>query len=72
LDTDAIRSENNQAVFTIRFIEVRYEPVTQYVFANVCHKFLQNVKVMAHPLAGANVDRGVSVEITWKHGKQRG
>jgi len=26
-----------------------------------------NVKVMAHPLAGANVDRGVSVEIGWKH-----
>ena len=24
---------------------------------------LQNVKVMAHPLAGANVDRGVRVEI---------
>jgi hypothetical protein len=31
-----------------------------------------NVKVMAHPLAGANVDRGVEVEIQWKHGKQRG
>ncbi len=26
-----------------------------------------NVKVMAHPLAGANVDRGVRVEIGWKH-----
>jgi hypothetical protein len=25
---------------------------------------LQNVKVMAHPLAGANVDRGVRVEIS--------
>jgi hypothetical protein len=25
--------------------------------------FLSNVKVMAHPLAGANVDRGVRVEI---------
>lgn len=25
--------------------------------------FLDNVKVMAHPLAGANVDRGVEVEI---------
>jgi hypothetical protein len=31
-----------------------------------------NVKVMAHPLAGANVDRGVRVEIRWKHRKQRG
>jgi hypothetical protein len=28
----------------------------------------QNVKVMAHPLAGANVDRGVEVENTWEHG----
>jgi hypothetical protein len=32
----------------------------------------ENVKVMAHPLAGANVDRGVRVEIRWKHRKQRG
>jgi hypothetical protein len=32
----------------------------------------ENVKVMAHPLARANVDRGVKVEIRWKHGKQRG
>jgi hypothetical protein len=31
-----------------------------------------NVKVMAHPLAGANVERGVRVEIRWKHRKQRG
>ena len=31
-----------------------------------------DVKVMAHPLAGANVDRGVEVEVRWKHGKQRG
>jgi hypothetical protein len=31
-----------------------------------------NVKVMAHPLAGANVDRGVRVEIRCKHRKQRG
>jgi hypothetical protein len=29
--------------------------------------FLTNVKVMAHPLAGANVDRGVGVETRWKH-----
>ncbi len=28
-----------------------------------------NVKVMAHPLAGANLDRGVEVEIRWKQGK---
>lgn len=27
---------------------------------------------MAHPLAGAYVDRGVKVEIRWKHRKQRG
>jgi len=27
---------------------------------------------MATPLAGASVDRGVWVEITWKHGEQRG
>jgi hypothetical protein len=33
---------------------------------------LPNVKVMAHPLAGANVDRGVRVEIRWKHRQQRG
>jgi hypothetical protein len=33
---------------------------------------LPNVKVMAHPLAGANVDRGVRVEIRWSHRKQRG
>jgi hypothetical protein len=26
-----------------------------------------NVKVMAHPLARANVDRGVRVENTWEH-----
>jgi hypothetical protein len=32
----------------------------------------ENVKVMAHPLAGVNVDRGVRVEIRWKHHKQRG
>jgi hypothetical protein len=31
-----------------------------------------NAIVMAHPLAGAYVDRGVGVEIRWKHGKQRG
>jgi hypothetical protein len=31
-----------------------------------------NVKVMAHPLAGANVDRGVDVEIRQEHRKQRG
>lgn len=34
--------------------------------------FWDNVKVMATLLAGANVDRGVEVEIKWKHGKQRG
>jgi uncharacterized protein YqfA (UPF0365 family) len=34
--------------------------------------YLHNVKVMAHPLAGANVDRGVEVEIRWKHRKQKG
>jgi len=33
---------------------------------------LHNVKVMAHPLAGANVDRGVEVEIRWGQQKQRG
>ncbi len=35
-------------------------------------RFFPNVKVMAHPLAGANVDRGVRVEIRCKHRKQRG
>jgi hypothetical protein len=34
--------------------------------------FKANVKLMAHPLAGANIDRGVRVEIRWKHHKQRG
>jgi hypothetical protein len=29
--------------------------------------FLENVKVMAHPLAGANVGRGVGVEIACDH-----
>ncbi len=29
--------------------------------------FLANVKVMAHPLAGANIDRGVGVEIACDH-----
>jgi hypothetical protein len=29
--------------------------------------FLHNVKVMAHPLARANVDRGVEVEIRCGH-----
>jgi hypothetical protein len=33
---------------------------------------LQNVKVMAHPLAGANVERGVRVEIRCKHREQMG
>ena len=33
---------------------------------------LQNVKVMAHPLAGASVDRGVRVVTWWEHLKQRG
>jgi hypothetical protein len=31
-----------------------------------------NVKAMAPPLAGANVERGVEVVVTGKHGKQRG
>ena len=34
--------------------------------------FLPNVKVMAHPLAGANVDRWVEVVTWWEHQKQRG
>jgi hypothetical protein len=34
--------------------------------------FLANVKVMATPLAGASVGRGVEVEITVKHREQRG
>ena len=34
--------------------------------------FSTNVKVMAHPLASANVDRGVEIEIRCEHGKQRG
>jgi hypothetical protein len=33
---------------------------------------LENVKVMAHSLAGANVERGVEVETWWAHRKQRG
>lgn len=33
---------------------------------------LANVRVMATPLAGASVDRGVEVEITNKHREQRG
>ena len=33
---------------------------------------LDNVRVMATPLARASVDRGVEVEITWKHREQRG
>ena len=33
---------------------------------------LHNVKVMATPLARANVERGVEVGITWKHREQRG
>jgi hypothetical protein len=31
-----------------------------------------NVKVMAHPLAGASAERRVDVELSWAHGKQRG
>ncbi len=34
--------------------------------------FLSNVKVMAHPLAVANDDRGIGVEIRWEHRKLRG
>ena len=34
--------------------------------------FLQNVKVMAHPLAGATVDRGVEVVTLREHRKQMG
>ena len=34
--------------------------------------FLANVKVMAHPLAGANVDRGVEVETWWRASKTEG
>lgn len=34
--------------------------------------FSWSIKVMAHPLAGANVDRGVRVEIRRKHRKNRG
>jgi hypothetical protein len=45
----------------------RRQQVMIYLFI-----FLQNVKVMAHPLARANADRGVKVEIRWEHGKQRG
>jgi hypothetical protein len=29
-------------------------------------------RAMATPLAGASVERGVEVELTWKHGEQRG
>jgi hypothetical protein len=32
----------------------------------------ENVEVMAHPLARANVDRGVEVKIRCEHGKQWG
>jgi hypothetical protein len=35
-------------------------------------RFSSNVKVMATPLAGASVDRGVKVEIMWEHRQQRG
>ncbi len=31
-----------------------------------------NVRAMATPLAGANVERGVEVVVTWKHREQRG
>jgi hypothetical protein len=34
--------------------------------------FLANVIVMATPLAGANVERGVEVVVTGKHEEQRG
>ncbi len=34
--------------------------------------FGPDVKVMAHPLARANVNRGVRVEIRWKQWKQGG
>lgn len=33
---------------------------------------LPNVKVMAHPLARASVERGVDGGITWEHREQRG
>ena len=48
------------------------ELVARFVDAVGNEYLSDNVKVMAHPLAGANVDRGVRVEIRWKHGKQRG
>jgi hypothetical protein len=40
----------------------------------VVHKdiSLENVRAMATPLAGADVERGVEVAVTWKHGEQRG
>ena len=43
-------------------------------FSNVGKFFISsvNVKVMAHLLTGANVDRGVGVEIACDHRLQRG
>jgi hypothetical protein len=38
----------------------------------LCSSLLPNVKVMATPLAGASVERGVEVVITGKHREQRG
>ena len=41
-------------------------------YLNVVFISLSNVKVMATPLAGASVERGIEVVITGKHREQRG
>ena len=49
-----------------------FELMDNFVHAFCGLVYSANVKVMAHPLAGASIERGVEVEIRWGHGKQRG
>ena len=50
------------------------EDFFDWMLGSHCHAIYlsPNVKVMAHSLVGANVDRGVKVQVTRKHGEQRG
>jgi hypothetical protein len=47
----------------VSVVTLFYSLVFSVVFVHGIGSLLPNVKVMAHPLAGANVDRGVRVEI---------
>jgi hypothetical protein len=53
-------------------LSLTMSPTLNVVCFGICYVFLQNVRVLANPLAGVSVDCGVDVETTWKYREQRG